>query len=123
MFNLLVKESEKTPEWYREIVNHYCTFFNTTNFIANNGLIISPVQTINENYLYYLSSQDGNRNAFITQTTPAGLLATKGNEIYKLVNTLKGKVSEYFQKLKITTDLLSEHSISERELVRNGLLF
>ena len=123
MFNLLVKESEKTEDWYREVVNHYCTFYNTTNFIANNGLIISPVQTINENYLYYLSSQDGNRNAFATQNTPAGLLTTKGNEIYKLVNSLKGKISEYFQKLKITTDLLSEDATNKKDLKRNLFMF
>lgn len=123
MFNLLVKESEKTVDWYREVVNHYCTFYNTTNFIANNGLIISPVQTINENYLYYLSSQDGNRNAFATQNTPAGLLTTKGNEIYKLVNALKGKISEFFQKLRITTDLLSEDATNKKDTERALYMF
>jgi|694.fasta_scaffold11537_3 hypothetical protein len=123
MFNLLVKESEKTVDWYRGVANHYCTFYNTTNFIANNGLIISPVQTINENYLYYLSSQDGNRNAFATQNTPAGLLTTKGNEIYKLVNALKGKVSEFFQKLRITTDLLSEDATNKKDIEKSLYMF
>lgn len=124
MINLDVAEHEKTPDWYLEVGRYYSTFYNKPIFpFLNNETALTPVDEMNRCFLYYYGQQGAARNFPVIQDTILMELQSRNNQIFQLVNSLHGKMSEFMAKFNISTELLSPDAKSRRDLVKRILIF
>jgi hypothetical protein len=108
-------------DWYRQIITRNLQGFNQPIF--ENGILRNPVDIFNENLRYYFGQQGNNSIYFVKQGTPLESLDVVNNQIFKLCNYLKGKVTEIMEKFNISTDVLSESAKTEKDIKRKVLLF
>ncbi len=114
-------EYKRDKEWYRINVTKNLQSFNQP--IYENGVLRNPVDIFNENLKYYFGQQNNNAIFFVKQGTPLESLDVVNNQIFKLSNYLKGKVTEIMEKFNISTDVLSESAKTEKDIQRKVLLF
>jgi len=108
-------------DWYRQIVTRNLEGFNQPIF--ENGVLRNPVDIFNENLKYYFGQENNNGIYFVKEGTPLEQLDVVNNQIFKLSNYLKGKVTEIMEKFNISTDVLSESAKTEKDIKRKVLLF
>jgi hypothetical protein len=119
--NLTDPEYKRNKNWYREIVTRNLQGFNQP--ILDNGVLRNPIDIFNENLRYYYGQQGNNAIFFVKQGTPLESLDVVNNQIFKLSNYLKGKVTEIMEKFNISTDVLSESAKTQKDIQRKVLLF
>ena len=108
-------------DWYRQIITRNLEGFNQPIF--ENGVLRNPVDIFNENLKYYFGQENNNGIYFVKEGTPLEQLDVVNNQIFKLSNYLKGKVTEIMEKFNISTDVLSESAKTEKDIKRKVLLF
>jgi len=108
-------------DWYRQIVTRNLEGFNQPIF--ENGVLRNPVDIFNENLKYYFGQENNNGIYFVKEGTPLEQLDVVNNQIFKLSNYLKGKVTEIMEKFNISTDVLSETAKTQKDIKRKVLLF
>ena len=108
-------------DWYRQIITRNLEGFNQPIF--ENGVFRNPVDIFNENLKYYFGQENNNGIFFVKEGTPLEQLDVVNNQIFKLSNYLKGKVTEIMEKFNISTDVLSESAKTQKDIQRKVLLF
>lgn len=119
--SLTIPEYKRTKEWSRLVVTKNLEGFNQP--VYENGVLRNPVDIFNENLKYFLGQQNNNSIFFVKQGTPLQELDVVNNQIFKLSNYLKGKVTDIMEKFNISTDVLSESAKTEKDIKRKVLLF
>jgi len=114
-------EYKRNKEWYRINVTRNLQSFNQP--VYYNGVLRNPIDIFNENLKYYMGMQNNNAIFFVKQGTPLENLEVVNNQIFKLSNYLKGKVTEIMEKFNISTDVLSESAKTQKDIQRKVLLF
>lgn len=108
-------------DWYRQIITRNLEGFNQPIF--ENGVFRNPMDIFNENLKYYFGQENNNGIFFVKEGTPLEQLDVVNNQIFKLSNYLKGKVTEIMEKFNISTDVLSESAKTQKDIQRKVLLF
>ena len=114
-------EYKINKDWYRQIITRNLQGYNQP--IYENGVLRNPVDIFNENLKYYFGQQGNNSIYFVKQGTPLESLDVVNNQIFKLSNYLKGKVTEIMEKFNISTDVLSESAKTQKDIKRKVLMF
>jgi len=124
MINLDVPEHEKTDDWYLKIGRYFATFYNLPIFpYPNKETALTPVDEMNRCFLYYYGQQGAARNFPVIQDTILMELQSRNNQIFQLVNSLHGKMSEFMAKFNISTELLSADAKTRRDIFKQMLIF
>lgn len=124
MIKLDVPEHEKTEDWYLKNVRYFTTFYNLPLFpYPNSETALTPVDEMNRCFLYYYGQQGAARNFPVIQDTILMDLQSRNNQIFQLVNSLHGKMSEFMAKFNISTELLSADAKTKRDLVKRLLIY
>lgn len=124
MINLDVPEHEKTDDWYLKIGRYFATFYNLPIFpYPNKETALTPVDEMNRCFLYYYGQQGAARNFPVIQDTILMELQSRNNQIFQLVNSLHGKISEFMAKFNISTELLSADAKTRRDIFKQMLIF
>lgn len=124
MIKLDVPEHEKTEDWYLDAVRYFTTFYNLPLFpYPNSETALTPVDEMNRCFLYYYGQQGAARNFPVIQDTILMDLQSRNNQIFQLVNSLHGKMSEFMAKFNISTELLSADAKTRRDLIKRLLIY
>jgi hypothetical protein len=124
MINLDVPEHEKTDDWYLKVGRYLTTFYNLPIFpYPNKETALTPVDEMNRCFLYYYGQQGAARNFPVIQDTILMELQSRNNQIFQLVNSLHGKMSEFMAKFNISTELLSADAKTRRDIFKQMLIF
>ena len=124
MINLDVPEHEKTDDWYLKVARYFTTFYNLPIFpYPNKETALTPVDEMNRCFLYYYGQQGAARNFPVIQDTILMELQSRNNQIFQLVNSLHGKMSEFMAKFNISTELLSADAKTRRDIFKQMLIF
>jgi len=114
-------EYKRDKNWYRQVITRNLQGYNQP--IYENGVLRNPVNIFNENLKYYFGQQGNNSIYFVKQGTPLESLDIVNNQIFKLCNYLKGKVTEIMEKFNISTDVLSETAKTQKDIKRRVLMY
>ena len=124
MINLDVPEHDKTDDWYLKVARYFTTFYNLPIFpYPNKETALTPVDEMNRCFLYYYGQQGAARNFPVIQDTILMELQSRNNQIFQLVNSLHGKMSEFMAKFNISTELLSADAKTRRDIFKQMLIF
>lgn len=124
--DLTVPAHKQTKEWYLNCVKYFAAYYNVNSFFfspSRGESALTPMQRILRCYEYYFGVQDVYRyNAIINKKDSDGnpigygALYTNENQIFLLIQQLRGKISERIRHGSPTATLLSENAKTKKEL-------
>lgn len=124
MIELDIPEYKKTEDWYLKVGRYFTTFYNLPIFpYPNKETALTPVDEMNRCFLYYYGQQGAARNFPVIENTILMQLQSRNNQIFQLVNSLHGKMSEFMAKFNISTELLSPEAKNRKDIMKSLLLF
>lgn len=116
-----VPESEKTPEWYAQMIRYYAqnyynrpySYWNTDDYIGN----ASPIEKGLQYALYYMGKQRNIDYNHITQDPSGNTLQAiwiKSKKVKNLIDRLAGQFINQLSSKSISAKSYSERAVSEK---------